>query len=408
MKIILYIFILTSINQTCALSDANRCCSSKQMLIRTRNTCWDPTTNVTSPLAFKCNHTFMYSANSFIINSEDEISLVFGDDILVKIHTFCLGNKIRPDNRTAPVAIVCEDGEKEVYYTYDLTKLMIPSVIFLFLTALTYSAVPELRDVQGKCIINFCASLATAKLIIILTPLVADLKSCGAVAILAHYFFMAAMFWANATSVHVLLSLRRPTSPDYSWHAFKWYFSYAWGSATLLTTCVCIVNYLPGKHKKPGFGIQSCWFANITQQWYYMYSIMSILLAANCCIFIYIWLVLFRQPSSSGLSKALKYKFVMTVRLIFLMGLPWIFEILSANFRPHIIWFITDLSTSLQGVFIFLLLVVFRRRAIKYMYYRGWLKCVSGWVENILAVGDDEEQVVQPEDEPITLGDKAI
>lgn len=48
----------------------------------------------------------------------------------------------------------------------------------------------------------------------------------------------------------------------------------------------------------------------------------------------------------------------------------------------------------LQGLLIFLLLVVFRKRVIKAMFKRGWLDCISGYVERYLAVGDDEEDVV--------------
>lgn len=50
---------------------------------------------------------------------------------------------------------------------------------------------------------------------------------------------------------------------------------------------------------------------------------------------------------------------------------------------------------SLQGVLVFLVLVIFRRRVIKLMHQRGWLDCISGRVEKCLAIGEDEENVVQ-------------
>lgn len=67
-----------------------------------------------------------------------------------------------------------------------------------------------------------------------------------------------------------------------------------------------------------------------------------------------------------------------------------------------------DVFNSLQGMFIFLLLVVFRKRVIKIMYKHGWLDCISGLVEKRLALEDDEEHVVQHTDVPMSMGNRNI
>lgn len=56
---------------------------------------------------------------------------------------------------------------------------------------------------------------------------------------------------------------------------------------------------------------------------------------------------------------------------------------------------ILDFFNLLQGLLLFLVLVVFRKRVIKELYNKGWLECVAGCVERHLAVGDDEEDVVE-------------
>lgn len=56
---------------------------------------------------------------------------------------------------------------------------------------------------------------------------------------------------------------------------------------------------------------------------------------------------------------------------------------------------IIDVLNGLQGPFIFLSVVVFRRRVVKALYKRGYLDCISGVVERHLAVADDEEDVVE-------------
>lgn len=53
---------------------------------------------------------------------------------------------------------------------------------------------------------------------------------------------------------------------------------------------------------------------------------------------------------------------------------------------------ILDFVNILQGPFVFLLLVVFRRRVVKALHKRGMLDCISDRVEKYLAVGNDEEE----------------
>lgn len=64
-----------------------------------------------------------------------------------------------------------------------------------------------------------------------------------------------------------------------------------------------------------------------------------------------------------------------------------------------------DIFNALQGVLIFLLLVVCRKRVLKAMHRHGWLDCISGPIEKFLATADDEEEnVVQHTDVPMIDG----
>ncbi|CAB3249088.1 unnamed protein product [Arctia plantaginis] len=341
--------------------------------------------------------------------------MALGDDLVTVIDVYCIGNVTKKQdvtflNNVTEAAFVCNDEEEEILDNKILGYCMIVSVLFLIPTGLIYTALPELRDVQGKSIINFCISLAIGQGILVILKLAeySDMDLCATRGFLTYFFIIAAFFWTNAISIQVLLNTRRPATLDYSWHEFKWYFLYSWGSPTLLTVCMAIVNFHPGKHQKPGIGLNHCWFINKSQQWYYMYSVMSLLLAANISIFIYVSLVIWRLSFSSSHLKTLKYKFVMSVRLILLMGLPWVFEMVGSLLEKHIIWSIIDVFNSLQGLLIFLLLVVFRKRVIKVMYKHGWLDCISGFVEKHLALEDDEENVVQHTDVPMSMGNRNV
>jgi hypothetical protein len=52
----------------------------------------------------------------------------------------------------------------------------------------------------------------------------------------------------------------------------------------------------------------------------------------------------------------------MHIKLIIVMGVPWLFEILSTIFpEPKEMWVFTDLINSLQGLFIFIIFVLNRK-----------------------------------------------
>lgn len=65
-----------------------------------------------------------------------------------------------------------------------------------------------------------------------------------------------------------------------------------------------------------------------------------------------------------------------------------------------------DIFNILQGVAIFFVLVVFRRRVIKSMYKQGWLDFVSGPVEKYLANVEDDEQDVFEQTREVPLEDR--
>lgn len=53
--------------------------------------------------------------------------------------------------------------------------------------------------------------------------------------------------------------------------------------------------------------------------------------------------------------------------------------------------------TCLQGLWIFLAWVVFRKRVIRAMHKRGWLSCIAGPIERYLAndAGEDGDDIME-------------
>ncbi|XP_039757913.1 G-protein coupled receptor Mth2-like [Pararge aegeria] len=382
---------------SCEPEDSYCCKPGQGVMADNENLCVDTANNVTFPTKLSCDvvYHFNQSEYKFLVTDDGRLIMLFALEAQVEADQFCIANRTLNSNERS--AVVCDEVEEVIFDQRILGYCMLVSAVFLTLTAIVYCALPEMRDLQGKSIINFCGSLALGLSILGVVTLnlpFSDMGLCAARGFFIYFFIIASFFWTNAISIQILINLRRPTICDYGWKAFIWYALYAWGCPTVLTVAMAIINFLPGYHRKPGIGLNTCWFYNMRVQWHYMYSVMAILIFTNICIFFYISFHLWRLSFASSHMRALKYKFVMTVRMIIIMGLPWIFEMISSLCKPSIIWAIIDAFNVLQGFLIFMLLVAFRKRVLKAMFKRGWLNCISGTVERHLAVGDDEEEVV--------------
>ncbi|XP_023940388.2 G-protein coupled receptor Mth2 [Bicyclus anynana] len=396
MKLVFAVYFAAFALIACEPEDSYCCKPGQGVMADVENRCVDIANNITTPTKLSCDvvYHFNQSDYKFLVTDDGRLVLLFGLEPQVEANVFCITNGTLNSNERS--AVVCDEVEEKIIDESILGYCMLVSVLFLMLTVIVYCVLPEMRDLQGKSIINFCASLALGLGILGVLKLdipYSDMGLCAARGFFIYFFLIASFFWTNAISIQILLNLRRPTITDYGWKTFIWYALYAWGCPTVLTVAMAIVNFLPGYHRKPGIGLNTCWFYNMRVQWHYMYSVMTILILTNICIFLYISFHLWKISFSSTHLRALKYKFVMTVRLIIVMGLPWVFEMISSLSKPHIIWAIIDIFNMLQGLLIFLLLVVFRKRVIKAMFKRGWLDCISGVVERHLAVGGDDEEV---------------
>ncbi|GBP23754.1 hypothetical protein EVAR_13711_1 [Eumeta japonica] len=126
---------------------------------------------------------------------------------------------------------------------------------------------------------------------------------------LAYCMMVSCVFLTITAAIYATMSeLRKVVMPDYGWTEYGWYALYAWGCPAILTLCVILANYIPGKHLVPGIGMGQCWFFRKKEEWAYMYSIEAILLFVNVTIFVYCSTILWRHKFSSSNIRVLRYK----------------------------------------------------------------------------------------------------
>nr|XP_023027617.1 G-protein coupled receptor Mth2-like [Leptinotarsa decemlineata] len=107
----------------------------------------------------------------------------------------------------------------------------------------------------------------------------------------------------------------------------------------------------------------------------------------NVVLFLWTTLVLWKHSQNSSKTKILKYRLKMYAKLFFIMGITWIFEVMSAvlvNDKYKWIWYFTDALNALVGLIIFLVLVIFRKKVIRSLANRKifmFLRLPANWRE---------------------------
>ncbi|XP_003703117.2 putative G-protein coupled receptor Mth-like 3 isoform X2 [Megachile rotundata] len=279
------------------------------------------------------------------------------------------------------VAIVCLSNfppSKDEIRQKSYNIGVIVSIPFFFITFLVYAIIPELRNLYGKTLMCYVASLVVAYTFFILTTISSNLPFtiCCTIAFIIHFSFLASFFWLNVMCFDIWWTFGGFRSLQGSMiqrerKKFCIYSIYAWGCALLLTGVCILMDFLPNIPEhfvKPEFGVQSCWFNTNKAKAIYFYGPMGVTVVCNICLFISTALKIVRHKkdtahhlkgTDSRRHDDNKQWFNLYLKLFIVMGINWSMEIVSwlCNNSPAYIWYLTDLTNTLQGVIIFLIFV---------------------------------------------------
>ncbi|CAK1553907.1 unnamed protein product [Leptosia nina] len=321
---------------------------------------------------------------------------------------YCLSemykNQSQPQLGTTKVAVVCYEEIKAT--TNDIETggiLTLVSVVLLLATTAVYIYLPQLRDLQGLCYICMCMSMALGFLslgILQLSPSFSGDK-CTVAGFLIYFWMMATFFWMNVISINMYRTVQDAAYLKKTERKqCLIYNCYAWGGTLMFLFIALITNFVEGDHYKPGIGDGSCWFSGRTETWLYFYGPIAVLVAANIVLFMLssynLWNYNKKKYEVNKLNN-LKRKFLTSLKLFLVMGISWIFEIASfAHGEKHILWKIMDTFNCLQGVVIFIILVLLRRRAMRGLAEEGCCLFFTRPLANKLSPDDDadEEQML--------------
>ncbi|XP_012233604.1 probable G-protein coupled receptor Mth-like 1 [Linepithema humile] len=383
------------------------CCPEDAMWSHTASNCSDGTR-----IRLHCPYGIFLidpeeSDNFTVVHEDDTAWLVLDVDDKIPDDRFCVAKSEHSDDE---IALVCFDKElleESMSWMWKNTLICIVSIIsaiFLIATLAVYVMLPELRELQDKAMMAAVTTLVVSYTVLSIQHLRPamedDYTICVTLGFILYFAFMSAFFWMNIVAFNVwrvvwFKNFRVRDQPLY--YA---YCIWGWGGPACFLIVALTLHNLKGQHLKPGFGEYSCWFAGTAQTWAYFYGPVTILLTLNM---IYLGLTSWRlwhqyRNYTGSKLRVLRFKCLLYIKLVLVMGITWIFEIISfaIDTKMDEFWIPTDLLNGLQGFIIFLLLVATRKRVRKLLAKKR--PCGIAFPKSWAAYEDEECEAVLPEE----------
>ncbi|XP_076656948.1 putative G-protein coupled receptor Mth-like 1 [Halictus rubicundus] len=316
---------------------------------------------------------------------------------------FCVGYHV--NGSQALVCFQSEDASEHatVWRETLFCVLGVTSAVFLIATLAVYILLPELREIQDKVMMAAVTSLAVSYIVLSIQNLRPmennDQGICVSLGFLLYFSFMSVFFWLNIVAFNIWRTVWFVNFSIKEKPLFAIYCIYGWGGPLCCLVVALFTHHLEGEHLRPGFGERNCWFSGSDQMWAYFYGPIGILLTLNM---IYLGLAGWRLwhqycDLNGNKLRVLRFKCMLYIKLILVMGLTWIFEVVSyAEGSKDSAWIITDILNALQGLIIFLLLVATRKRVRKLLARRR--PCGIAFPKSWAAYEDEECEDVLPEE----------
>ncbi|XP_029157133.1 G-protein coupled receptor Mth2-like isoform X2 [Nylanderia fulva] len=150
--------------------------------------------------------------------------------------------------------------------------LRLVSMLFMLITFLIYSILPELRNIHGFILRNYCALMFVAYMADMMNNEVSGLyveyPMCITIALACYFCYLATCFWLTVMSFDMWWTFRDFNSLQRSGKQQErkkmiLYSLYAWGSSFICTIICVIINFIPNVSEyliPPKLGIFICWF----------------------------------------------------------------------------------------------------------------------------------------------------
>ncbi|XP_012215330.1 G-protein coupled receptor Mth2 isoform X2 [Linepithema humile] len=275
------------------------------------------------------------------------------------------------------------------------TALEVTSCAFLLMTLLVYACLPSLQNLHGKTLMCHVGSLFLAFTCLVIIPwIMPDVDeeeqnatiTCRSLAYTMLFCFLSSFSWLNVMCFDIWWTfggLRGSTITKAHGHRkrFLLYCLYAFGFSLLVSSLAIVADstdILP-YYLQPDIGYTSCWFTQQPSSYgemTFFIGPVTIQLISNMAFFILtsvhcnkVKAEIKRVTTDPMDPRSKRFhsdrsRFVMNIKLFTVMGISWIFEVVSfflkkyVNYWHDAFFYASDVFNCLQGVLIFILFVL--------------------------------------------------
>ncbi|CCU55913.1 unknown similar to AMEV261 [Choristoneura rosaceana entomopoxvirus 'L'] len=246
------------------------------------------------------------------------------------------------------VWIIPDDESGSIKYHIIITEII--TCVFLFITFIIFLIVDEYKKHFGKLLMVYIFNLFMAfSLLISMQLLDFEESECIIISSMIYFFLISSFTWLNVISFNVWKNIT-----NYNNNRVLEYL-YGIIIPISMTILLIILNEIDMKDYPwiitPQIPQMGC-FLTDGQQFIYLYIPLLILIFIN--VIFYILTIINLKHNK------VHYNYTFTkiiIKLTIIMGLNWIFEILSFIFPDYKIWNITDIFNCLIGLWLFIILI---------------------------------------------------
>ncbi|CAD0201199.1 unnamed protein product [Chrysodeixis includens] len=287
-----------------------------------------------------------------------------------------------------------------VYEMFEFLKYgMLVSCFFMLLVLIVYCLLPELRNLCGMILMATISSLLLAFLFLVsITIKLHSVNTCIGLTLATYYFFLSSFSWMTVMSFDIWWTFRgyskaRPIHRRGDNIKFLTYCLFAYGVPLVLTIFMGVLNSVNLRHWPwfitPHVAETQC-FISGGYKFIYLYIPMLILIVCNWLFYLMTALNVWQSSRGSavlvnvaaGNQKAhqrQRNRFLLYLKLSVVMGLMYVFEIISFRYPGYKIWYVIDAYNLLIGFALFLIFVC-KKKILRKLLKRFSNKNFTSWI----------------------------
>jgi len=259
-------------------------------------------------------------------------------------------------------------GSRDVAFDFDDVEAylslagLIISITALAVTFVAYTCLPQLLNTPGRILVCLVLSLLLAQLgFLVSGELAVRTDACRALAVLVHYFFMAAFCWMNVIAFDLWKTFSNKFATSGSGSAIKklgYYSLYAWLTPLVIVCIAVTLDFgdftIKYPSLKPRYGERACWISSRDSLIVFFLGPLALCKLFDITSFVFTAVHIARANKQGAVARRKKNtcSLLINIKLSLVMGLTWVFAFLANVTNVAPMWYLFIIFNTLQGLFI--------------------------------------------------------